>query len=590
MQTKSKSNKSSKETSSAPDGVEQKQAAPRARWPFAVGLAVAAVLFLTIYLVRLDHAVGLFVDDAWYVLLAQALATGQGYQLINSPTPGILPTYPPVYPFLLSLAYRLWPSFPDNLLLLKSVSVLAMLGVGWASWRHFRRDRQWPQWLALVSALTIALAPSLVFLATSSAMSECVYMMFQMLAVVAVETCARAEQDSRGWRYALLAGALAAAAFLTRSIGVAVIAAGFLYLLKERRWRSALLFAGVAVLLAAPWALYARRHAPTREQRFQQGGMIVQPYDVQLWQRRAGDVTSGTVKFNELPERFWDNTLRIIGNNPARLFLPVLYRSAKLSGEEVLESGLRTKVLAWLLSALILPGLALTVYRKLTAAELVVAFTFLIAALWPWDTYRFILPLAPFLLFYLLEALRAMHKFAQVKLELKSQTASWKVLLGAVACVLALYLVDHAGYWYARNDPTRAEYLPWRALFEENKAALDWLREKTPPDAVVASENPALVYLYTGRKSLAGEQAEAKWEDWKRLNVRYMARLSVYQIPPPGLSDGQFTQAYLSKGPLKLRVVDFGPTENRKPWNVFSPRRQIRLDNLQQSGGAYGNR
>ena len=34
----------------------------------------SVVLGLTIYVLRLDHTVGLIVDDAWYVLLAKALA------------------------------------------------------------------------------------------------------------------------------------------------------------------------------------------------------------------------------------------------------------------------------------------------------------------------------------------------------------------------------------------------------------------------------------------------------------------------------------------------------------------------------------
>jgi hypothetical protein len=578
MRAKSKLSNNSDQIQPVPISLEQEQAAPAPRRAIVVCIAVA--LFLLVYLARLDRVVGLFVDDAWYVLLAQALATGHGYQLINSPSPGILPTYPPVYPFLMSLAYRLWPSFPNNLLLLKSVSTLAMLVVGWASWRHFRRDRQWPQWLALVSALTIALAPSLVFLATSSAMSECVYMMFQMLAVVTIETCARAEQDRRGWRYALLAGALAAAAFLTRSIGLAVIGAGFIYLLKERRWRSAALFAGTAMLLAAPWTLYTRLHANTPAKRYEQGGMIVLPYDVQLWQRRAGDLSSGVIGLGEMPERMWNNTLMVIGNNPARLFLPTFYRSLKLSGEEVLEASTQTKLLAWLLSAFIISGFGLTLYRKLTAAELVVIFTLLIASIWPWDPYRFVLPLAPFLFFYLLEALRVIHALIQEKLQAKSPKPSWNVMLATAGCLLALYLVDHAGYLYMRNDSAPAEYWPWQVLFDENKAALDWMREKTPPDAVIVSENPALIYLYTGRKSLAGERVEERWEDWKRLNVRYMAHLSIYQVAEPNLNDGRFNQAYRSQGPLKLRVLDFGPKENRKPWNVFSPGGQIKFDNF----------
>ena len=149
-----------------------------------ISFALAAGIFLAVYLLRMDRIIGLFVDDAWYAMLAKSLATGQGYQLINSPTPGILPVYPPVYPFLMSLAYRLWPSFPDNVLLLKSVSVLAMFVIGWASYKHFHRDREWPHLLSLVSALTVTLMPGLVFLATSSTMSECVFTAFQLLAVI----------------------------------------------------------------------------------------------------------------------------------------------------------------------------------------------------------------------------------------------------------------------------------------------------------------------------------------------------------------------------------------------------------------------
>ena len=66
----------------------------RARW-----LALFAVVGLA-YLPRLDDMCGLFSDDAWYVLLARALATGKGYTLTNLPTPGIAPVYPPGFPLL----------------------------------------------------------------------------------------------------------------------------------------------------------------------------------------------------------------------------------------------------------------------------------------------------------------------------------------------------------------------------------------------------------------------------------------------------------------------------------------------------------
>src|SRR5688572_17183263 len=73
--------------------------------PITAVVAALAVT-LTIYVLRLDRVVGLIVDDAWYVLLAKAMATGQGYTLINSPTPGISPFYPPGFSALLAIFYR----------------------------------------------------------------------------------------------------------------------------------------------------------------------------------------------------------------------------------------------------------------------------------------------------------------------------------------------------------------------------------------------------------------------------------------------------------------------------------------------------
>jgi hypothetical protein len=541
-------------------------------------LAVGLILVGTIYALRLDRVVGLFVDDAWYTLLAKSLATGQGYQLINSPSAGIMPVYPPVYPFLVSLAYRLWPSFPDNTLLLKSVSVMAMFGVGWASYKHFTRDREWPHLLSLLCALVVALTPGLVFLATSSVMSECVFTCFQMLAIVAIESGVRAKDGNRQLRNVALGGALAAITFLTRSIGLAVIGAGFIYLLKERKWKPAAVFIITSLIVAAPWTIYSRTHRPPAELRTEQGGMIVQDYSSQLWQRRAGDNSSGTVGVGSLPDRMWANVMKIASNNVSMIFAPPLYRSPKISGEETLEKGTQVRVLSYLLSLMMLLGFALTLRRRIALAEFITAFTLVITLLWPWDTFRFLLPLMPFLLYYLLEAIRGARDLVQQKFETKPPVHPWRALLVAAGLILTLYVYDHAVYIAKRSDLSRAEYLPWRAIFDENQEALNWIREKSPENAIVASLNPALVHLYTGRKSVASDNPAANWENWKQLNVRYMAYLSVYPVADPGMAEGRFDQAYRSKGPLKLRIMDLGNRENRLPWNPYSNPGSIKFE------------
>ena len=59
---------------------------------------VIMLVTLPIYVLRLNGAAGMMVDDAWYMLLAKSLAEGSGYKLISSAAVAILPLYPPGIP------------------------------------------------------------------------------------------------------------------------------------------------------------------------------------------------------------------------------------------------------------------------------------------------------------------------------------------------------------------------------------------------------------------------------------------------------------------------------------------------------------
>ncbi len=246
-----------------------------------VPVFIVLLLPLPIYLARLDATAGLMVDDAWYIMLAKALANGEGYRLINSPIADILPMYPPGFPALLSLGFHLYPTFPENLWVLKSLSIGAMLGVGLLSYTYFHRDRQLPRHLAACAAVAITTTPALVFLATSTVMSECVFTLAQLGAVVAAHRAAQPSAEG-AWRLVVVAALLAAAAMLIRSAGVAVIAAIGIFFLKDLQWKRALLFAGVLVISLGPWLVYARAHHPTPEQQESHRGSIVYGYTDQF--------------------------------------------------------------------------------------------------------------------------------------------------------------------------------------------------------------------------------------------------------------------------------------------------------------------
>src|SRR5688572_19886124 len=206
----------------------------------------AVVLALVIYMLRLNGVAGMYVDDAWYVMFAQAIASGQGYHLINAPTPeivAVLPSSPPGFALVLALVTVLTPAFPANVVYLKAVSIVAMLGVGAVAAVYYR-DRLMPVPFAIALALVVVLTPAFVWLATSTVMSEPLYTLAQLSAVVLVAR-----------HRPVLGGVAAAAAGLIRSAGLPLLVAVAAWYLVRRERRAAALFLATAILLVLPWAI-----------------------------------------------------------------------------------------------------------------------------------------------------------------------------------------------------------------------------------------------------------------------------------------------------------------------------------------------
>ena len=527
--------------------------------------AAALAVSLAIYLLRLDGVAGLIVDDAWYVLLAKALATGQGYTLVNSPTPGITPFYPPGFPALLSIFYRMSPDFPDNVWLLKSVSIAAMIGVGVLSFRYFDHLRALPPYVALALAFATTIYPPLVFFATSTVMSECVFTVAQLAAIVCIESSVRRDASGRltssAWRDVAIGGALAAFAFLTRPAGVALLPGAVIYLFKEKLPKQAFAFALIVALLAGPWVLYSRSHAPTSEQRAEQGGNIVLPYTTQFWQRMAGRSLSGTITSGELPERVWNN-LEEIGK--ADFGALVLYSSYRpLEPHESLNlSGAAIRI-SLFFAFLALAGYVATVRERLTLAEIVTPLALTVSLLWGWEQYRLLLPLVPFLFFYLLMGVRWITHLCQ-RLYAGDEARESIVPLLAAASILVMSGL-HGNYRYIQRkfDPAPEQRTRWIRAFEEYEAFVRYVGENVPSDELLVTQNPALLNLFTGHKTIATSDPEWRWEVWKRLGVRYAAITSVDRPVELDANYGRYPTLHRSNGRLGLRLLDLGPPSSR---------------------------
>ena len=509
---------------------------------------IVVLAVLPVYVLRLDGAAGMMGDDAWYVMLAKALAEGQGYQLMNSPVAGILPGYPPGFPALLSLVFQIRPSFPENVWLLKSISMVAMFGVAWLTYFYLHEQRQLPRHLSACAAAAVATTPALVFLATSTVMSECVFTLAQLAAVVVAHRAVSGSPEHE-WRWLVLAALFAAAAVLIRSAGIAVASAVFLFLIRQHLWQRAAGFATVVALCLVPWFGYARAHRPTPAHQEIHRGSIVYGYADQFWMRWAGSPSSGRITTAEISDRVARNTIDVFGRSIGGVFAASMLRGPEESGEEVLSLGgnvgwtfvgMGTPVnllLSFTLSAIVVWGFFRTARQKATVAEYVVLISLALTLVWPFYTFRFVLPLAPFLYFYLVQGIRVNLPVVRI------------VLL----TVVGLNLYDHAGYVLSvRSNPERVD---WIARFAEVDSTLTWMRSHLDRDATVAATNPALVHLRTGHKTITLDTLTESWDMWRSRGARYLACLVPRELP--SRARGPYTVLYeASDAPSRAWVIE----------------------------------
>jgi hypothetical protein len=521
---------------------------------------------LAIYLLRLDPAAGLYVDDAWYIVLARALWQGDGFRLISSAATPILPAFPPGFAMILAPVVGMTAPFPDNVIALKAVSIVAMAGVGLGTYVYLSRFSAVPSQAAAVIAIATTLIPAFVFLTTSTVMSDATFTLCQLALAIAVERAAAADAARQPRARLIAAAAIAVALLLIRAAGVAAVAASMLYLAWRRGSRSAAAFAVIVVVGYSPWIAYARANAPTDAEREAHGGSVAYRYSDLLMMRHGGEPSSGRVTIGELPARIAGNIVNVLGRDAGAFVFPGAYRGASESGQEALilsgETGLRATsmggatAILWvssLISIAILAGFYGAVRKRIGVAECIVVLTVAMVVCVPARTFRYVLPLAPFVLLYFFTGVDMIATRGRGGFGAPFRIAS--------AIVLTFLLIEHGQYVaMLRSGPQPA----WLQDYEEVKLVTDWMRTNLHEDGAVASSNPGLVYLTTGRKTVGLTNLRPKWLELQQNGIAFAAALTRAENPSSSLG---FPTLFESPR-LKLWVV-----------GIPAPRRLTESDN-----------
>lgn len=441
-------------------------------WRVAVPATLLLLLGVIYGLSLAVSKIGMFHDDGIYVATAKSLAMGNGYRIAGYPGDPPQTKYPPVLPLLLSLAWRVEPNFPQNEWLLKAVPALALLAWS-AACVWFFRTRGRVELGVSLWLLLFTLTNQYSLVTSTSIMSEALY---GALVMASLAFLAGACEQPDGMRQTIIAALLAAAAYQTRTAGIALLAAGLLALLIARRFKQAAIFAAIAGGLALAWMAWQAQPSSATT-------MIERYYTAQSY--RDLNALNGALSL--------EYTLTVVLRNA----LSILLYPARAILQLPAASGLGLAVA--LVSSTIFWVLVARGVRRappaLHSAVLFGALTMGMLLVYTWVPTRFLLPVLPILLFL-------------SYLGLPRQPA-WPALLMLVMLPLAGAVLFVQNSWRHGLCDFRspislamqggeAETVSWNRVSE----VYAWIRQNTPSDAVILSNYDPALSLYTGRASI----------------------------------------------------------------------------------------
>lgn len=428
-------------------------------------LVLAALALAVALMTVTPWPVGVFQDDAIYVVLAKALASGDGFRMINMPGAPHATHFPPGYPFFLAALWKLYPAFPDNIVLFKFANALFLAAAAYGSYRYSRSRLA----LGVTGASLAAIVGTIsvvILLITGVVMSEPLYIALLIPTLLAAERTA----DEPGLGQAALAGALIGVLSLVRTVGVFALPAALVVLATRRRWRDAFVLGIAALAFVVPWQLWVSAHQGEMPHAFvgkygAYGSWLAEGY-------RAGGLPFARAVFVK-------NTNALLGflgyvTLPVPAVVPRLVSLGTVLG--VLGLG------------------AFAVRRRVPVTLAFVAVYGAVILAWPFEPMRFALVWWPVLAGLFIAGVRTLWRWRPAGRALSALRTAGVAAVGLVVVGYGWYNVRGVReQWWVNiqsDAGTRA------------KPIAEWVMRATRPDDLVITDDDLIVYLYTGRRAL----------------------------------------------------------------------------------------
>ena len=477
----------------------------------AVPVPILVLLAVLLWLPRLRGPIDLRYDAGVYYVLGTSLATGSGYRLLSEPGAIQAIQYPPLLP-LFAAAHQWLAGSADVATAghwLRLTAALVFLAYV-VSVHSLARDHV-SRGAAFLVALMTLLQLQTVWL------SDLLFaeIPFALVTMLFLRSAARSRRGA-GW----LAGVLGAAAFLLRTMGLALLGAWIADSLLRRRWRRAAGRAALALVPILAWQAYVahvRDSVEYTKPAYAYQRASYQYYNVSYVENLA-HIDSFVPELGKVsPELLATRAARNLLGMPIRWGEAVSVRAAwaagPLAGINRRAGPLRvpawtTDIVLGALGCVVLIGLVVLGLRGETLIPLYVAGSAVLMSVTPWPGQfgRYLAPLTPLFAIALFVALGEATHLSRLPRAARRCVAALgvvtfaTVLASEVAVLLHVYVAEHQPATYEDAAGQRRAYrlFFYRQAWQQYDAALDWLRHEASPQAVVATSTPHWVYVRTG--------------------------------------------------------------------------------------------
>jgi hypothetical protein len=441
--------------------------------PWAAPAAVALITLVVALATVSPYLVGSFQDDGIYVILGRALATGAGYRYLHLPGQPAATHYPPGYPALLAILWKIGPSFPGNIVTFERANAVLLAAAAALGVMLARRAGLSTPWASVVALGGTASIQPLAL--ASMVLSESCFLAVLLAALVATEAViggGRAERDVAGQRWTGVwqgcgAGMLCGAVVLVRTVGGVLLPAALGVCLIRKQWRTALALAGGALAVTLPWQLWVWAHA---------GDLAP------ILQGKYGSYSgwlTGALRRHGL-----GFALATVHQNLGDLAATFAVQ---------LAPGLPGPIKVFAVVACILL-LVWGAVRLAPMTPVTVAFGAIYAAevlLWPFPPFRFVWAVWLLLVLVLVKGATAILQWKPIGRGARGARISGLVVAGIVGVCLVRYnVMGYRHHWWN----TMQESLSIRTA-----RPLDWISAHPGLPPVTVSDNETSIYLYTGR-------------------------------------------------------------------------------------------